>query len=403
MGCIKVASLAVLLAVEAMRDGFVTYSEGDQGNRTLMYRTIKNGQLGTAQKIVNKGSHGGDIQNVISFDGKMVAFARKNANPCPPKGGQWNGNGEDDYHKFHCWSIMVARLDQTMPATPAKVVDEGYWPSWGDNSTGESKTLYYGVWTKGEVWKATVSSSGAVSNVMKHASVPGWASGDHHMQVAPNGKLLAIRYGGGVSVVGLNGFSHNKGIGGGCHPSWCSDSYWLYHATHWVGNINGGAANGNGGAYHWGSSYNMKWAISITNFGNNAQNNGWPVQFASMQKATSSLTIGKYDSPLVTSKGNFPDIHENTATTSTEPANKVDKRTAQMYSIDCMTGNTQRLTVNMHTPYVVELFDLTGASVARHTGNSPRVIHLHNHVRAGTYLLKLQSGSMSATEQIVLQ
>lgn len=297
-----------------MKNGFVTYSEGDAEARVLTYRKITNSELGPAQTICEKGSAGGDIQGVISFDGKWIAFARKNCPYCPKQDGQWNGNGEDDYHKFHCWGIYVARLDGPMPAIPIKIADEGYFPSWGDDSFGSTKTLYYGIWTKGEIWKATVHDEGSkVSAIMKHASVPGWKALDHHMQCSPNGKILVFSTGVKfkITTVGLNGHNHYQDIGAGCHPSWFADSHWFFHGRGTIVNINGQKAGGSeGGPYHFGSSSNMKWAITITNFVINNQHLGYRVQFAKIKKTDTTLIIGDFNSPIVTEKGTWPDIHE---------------------------------------------------------------------------------------------
>jgi hypothetical protein len=408
MNTLKSASIAALLAfsttvaVETMKNGFVTFSEGDKGGRTLMYRSITNGVLGTPQKIVNKGSAGGDIWSNISFDGKYLAFGRRKGS-CGAIGGQFGGGGDDDYHHFHCYEIYIADLTKPFPVTPIKVVDEGYWPSWGDDSKNATKTLYYGIYTKGEIWKATVSSTGTISDIKKHASVPNWPGDDAHMQTAPNGQLAAIRYGGNVKVVGLNGNTHNRDIGGGCHPSWCADSYWLYHANSWTGNINGGKASGSqGGAYHWGSSANMKWAITISTYYEN-QNTGCPVKYASMTKTTTSLHVGAFDSPLVTSKGNFPDIHENQAATSTLPRGAAQTNLNRNYSIECSSGGVSRIMVNMQKPYVVELFDVAGVIVARCSGNSPQAIVPRDHVRGGMYIAKIKSENRLNTEQIFVQ
>ncbi|MDE0839303.1 MAG: hypothetical protein OSB41_09645, partial [Kiritimatiellae bacterium] len=64
----------------ALPTGFITYSKGRKGDRTLHKVTLKPGmteaQVRASETLIcKKGDKGGDIQGQISFDGKMLAFA----------------------------------------------------------------------------------------------------------------------------------------------------------------------------------------------------------------------------------------------------------------------------------------------------------------------------------------
>ena len=106
--------------------GFITYSKGSGARRTLHKVTLKPGMTeahvrASETLICKKGDKGGDIQGQISFDGKMLAFARN------------RGDLKDhDYHKFANYDVYVVRLDGKLPAKPVRV-GHGYWPSWGDD------------------------------------------------------------------------------------------------------------------------------------------------------------------------------------------------------------------------------------------------------------------------------
>jgi len=279
-------------AVSLLKNGFVTWSEGDQMDRTLHYRTVTNGELGPVKIICQKGEAGGDIQGVISFDGKWIAFARKREAVCPSIIGQYNPNGEDDHNKFHCWSIYVARLDGELPATPIKVADEGYWPSWSDNSTGTVKTLCFGVYTKGEIWKATITDAD-------------------------------------------NKFTE-------------------------------------------------------------------PVKYAAVEYDEESKTIekiGPYDSPLITERGNWPDIHDFRAPVQVEPGSKLSAPNG--FKIEL---TDKQLIVNTAFPgkHTIELFDVNGVKKANEvqTHSSRTVLSVKDYPR-GIVILRVTYRGKSVQKQFV--
>lgn len=260
----------VVLAAESP-DGFIVWSDGNHSNRTLKYQELEEGvgPVGSAQTLCARGSFS-DIQCVISMDAKYVAFARElsSINCC------YDGPG--DYHMFGNYDIYICRADGAMPASITKV-GHGYWPSWGDDSDGDTKTLYFSYVPGGgrgnedlRIKKATVNADGSVSAVSEHLNVP-QNSGDAHMQVSPNGRYVAFRTDG--VYIWDSQTNQTKGSYGGCHPSWGSDSYWLYHATNAINPcVNGTLENAGASVpfpYHCGWSNDMKWVIGrIGNYGN---------------------------------------------------------------------------------------------------------------------------------------
>lgn len=297
-------------APELPASGFVTYSEGDTDNRTLYLRRIADGLLQAPELIAAKGE-GGDIMGTISFDGRWLAFARNMA----PAGsdnardGQWRGFENEDYHKFHAWDIYVVRLDGALPAEPQRV-GHGYWPSWGDDSNGESKTLYYGAYETGSIMSARIDDSGVVATEQVHSTIPGWEFGDHHMQAAPDGRSVAIRIGNHMWLKGLAGNDINQRLGPGCHPSWMADSQWLYQANTQLWHVKLGNSSGRqGGAYHFGSSVDQNWAITISDFDDNAQNRGWPLNVYAIDNSREKISLMRAPSADVSPKGSWPDIH----------------------------------------------------------------------------------------------
>ena len=111
--------------------GFVTYSRGENYERVLCRAEIRPGWTfeqihATEQPIVEKGPHGGDITNQISFDGKWVAFSRSLQ-------GTDDGSGGNNYADFGKWDIYIARVDGKLPVKPIRIA-HGFFPSWGEDS-----------------------------------------------------------------------------------------------------------------------------------------------------------------------------------------------------------------------------------------------------------------------------
>ena len=294
------------------RHGVITYSEGDTDQRTLSMRKILNGKLQDPCVITPKGK-GGDIMGVISFDGRWLAFAR-NVAPADPEAtiqGQWKGFENEDYHKFHAWDIHVVRIDGDLPAESIKV-GHGYWPSWGEDSGNEVKTLYFGNFEEGAVYAATIHDEGnRVSEPYFHAQVPDWTAEDHHMQVAPDGQKVAIRINGEMYIKGINGNTEDQIMRKGCHPSWMVDSKWLFIAASKFWHVESGRRSGaQGGKYHFGSSSNMKWAMSITDFDGNRQNCGFNLCLYPMGLVKGRMTLYRDLARQISSKGSWPDVHE---------------------------------------------------------------------------------------------
>ena len=182
--------LAVASVKAELPDGIAVWSEGDARDRTITMRTLKSDNtMGEPVTVVKKGDEGGDIQCQISFDGKWVAFSRS-------RGGTGTGFGGDDYHSHGQWDIYVARLDGSFPATP-QLVGRGYWPSWGEDSRNDTKTLYYSTHQEKTIRKATIDDNGVVEGSdTKAQDIPRRVGGQSFIgfaMMAPNGKIMAWR------------------------------------------------------------------------------------------------------------------------------------------------------------------------------------------------------------------
>ncbi len=324
-GCMKMILRGAALLVAAVcgfsfavdsPDGFVIWSEGDHKDRILKYIEIKAGQgpvSGSEQMAVERGTYA-DIQCVISMDGKWVAFARQLEDV-----GKAVCDGPGDYHQFGNYDVYVARLDGGLPAEPIRV-GHGYWPSWGDDSDGDTKTLYYS-WCAGDrggslkIMRATVQANGSVSSPSTHLQGFGNSS-DAHMQCSPDGKKVAWRDGGDV-VVYFTESDDTVEAGGGCHPCWGPNSYWLMWARKNVGAFDDGQKIYKSGSglhdYHYGFSNDGKWIIGRIGSSGNDQNTPHPIKYyglnasakgepASWQRAGDGIQIGS---------GTWCDIHVN--------------------------------------------------------------------------------------------
>jgi hypothetical protein len=305
--------LAILAATSLMSapklpKGFIVYSKGSGGNRTLHMVKLAPGmseeQVRASEKLIcARGDKGGDIQGQISFDGKMLAFARSLGAP--------SKYGPDDYHGFDCWDVYVVRLDGELPAKPIRV-DHGYWPSWGVDSTGATKTLYFSKHKDkvGTIHKATIAPDGTASSMTKYADLPrdryeGFA------MASPDGTFAAARYGGGVCAVHFAGKLKGRTIriGGGCMPHVTADSQWVSHAIRGVARADGKArGNAEGwGMYHYGSSADMKWFLTKTTGGVHNQNDGGKVMLCTL--AATPKSFNTQHRMLVSDDGSWIDVH----------------------------------------------------------------------------------------------
>jgi hypothetical protein len=286
--------------------GFITYSKGRKRERTLYKVTLKPGmteaQVRASETLIcKKGDQGGDIQGQISFDGKMLAFARNGAE---------RGN---DYHEFEKYEVYVVRLDGKLPATPVRV-GHGYWPSWGDDSSAENKTLYFSKHTEksGSVHKTKIDKNGKNSAIEKVADLPSERYEGFAM-ASPDGTYAAVRYGGGVHAVHYAGRLKGRviAVGGGCMPHVTADSQWVFHAMRSVARADGKArGNGEGsGRYHFGSSVDMKWFVTkFTGHARN-QNKGGEVMLCTLAATPTSFDI--QHRMLVSDDGSWVDVHSN--------------------------------------------------------------------------------------------
>ena len=341
---IAIASFALSASAAASTpNGFAVWSEGSDYDRTLYKMDLQEGvtpNLANMQKICNKGADGGDIQANISFDGAWVAFSRS----LP---GTSDGCGGNDYHSFDKWDIYIVRVDGSLPATPIRV-DHGYWPSWGDDSDQATKTLYYSVYEGKLIKKATIGTNGSVSNIQVHYDVP-TTEGDLHMMCSPDGQKVGFREGGIVKIITVaNG--NKVSLSGGCHPEWCSNSWWLMFARYSVGNCDGttfydemkeGGDDTGLGQYHYGCSNDNNWAVTrVGGDSNNNQNDGYPIYVLSLSASAqgdATQTFTTHKEVKVSDAGNFPDIHVYTG----PPQARIDSFTATPSTIS--EGDTSTL------------------------------------------------------------
>jgi hypothetical protein len=297
--------------------GFIIFSRGRKQERTLYKVTLKPGmteaQVRASETLIcKKGDKGGDIQGQISFDGKMLAFARN------------RGEHGHDYHSFHNYDVYVLRLDGKLPATPVRV-GHGYWPSWGDDSSSDNKTLYFSKHTKesGSIHKTKIDKKCKASAIEKVADLP-TDKYEGFAMASPDGTFAAVRYGGGVYAVHYAGRLKDKVIhvGGGCMPHVTADSQWVFHAMREVARADGKArGNGEGsGNYHYGSSADMKWFITkFTGHARN-QNKGGEVMLCTLASTATSFKI--QHRMLVSDDGSWVDVHSNGKSSGRKSASK---------------------------------------------------------------------------------
>lgn len=305
-------SIAATLHADLPPDGCVTYSRGDGSSRTLYWRRIVSGQLQSEEKICNKGSLGGDIQGVISHDGTILAF-------CRSLSGTSSSYGGNDYHDHWCWDVYVVRLDGVLPASPTRV-GHGYFPCWGDDSYGPSKTLYWSVYESTEIWRATISATGGVSNVVKHHGGGGY---NHTMMMpSPDGRMVAYRDGGTMRIYHHAGPNAGRSFdaGGGCMPNWMANSRWLIHAKATISRNDGQYQKykyleTSLGSYHLGSSVDMKWLISRTDMDSyDKQNLGLTVKVTPITVTDNSWVAYPDRQTTITNDGSWVDIHAGATT-----------------------------------------------------------------------------------------
>jgi hypothetical protein len=350
------------LALTLPDAGFVIYSKGDAGRRTLTMRKFENGGLGPEQKICDRGSHGGDIEGQISFDGKWLAFARSLS-------GTKDGYGGNDYHSFNKWDIYIVNLAGSLPAKPIKV-GHGYFPCWGDDSDGPTKTLYFSVAENKSIKKATISDDGTVSNVVKHCTVP-TATTTPHMMGSPDGKYVAYRMGPRdkttrgetQKAVTIYNVGSGKKVTSqkGCHPAWCADSKWLIHASAQAIRYDGSNHTYlSGGDYHHGTSVDMKWYINRTSGNWRTQNLGEDVHLMKMSATNSSLKVHSGDKMKVTSDGSWVDVHVGAVASAPDVA--IESFEASSNSVDEGTEVTLSWAVTGATSLTLNGEEATGTS-----------------------------------------
>jgi hypothetical protein len=284
-------------------DGFVIWSEGDHENRELKYIEIKKGvgPVESSKKTVCLKGPFADIECVISKDGKWLAFARElkhfDVKYDPP----------GDYHNFGNYDIYIARIDGDLPVKPIRI-GHGYWPSWGDDSDQDTKTLYYSyaepyntIAANGHdniIRKTTIHADGSFSEPVQHAICPERVKGTSaHLQCSPNGRYIAFRPN-GIQVYDVEEDRIVPGAGGsGCHPCWGPNSEYLIWANDHVCRIKDGMGQGLGsaglGKYHYGISNDAKWVVGRISDDGTGQNSPDDIVYYPVDTSNDGWELGE--------------------------------------------------------------------------------------------------------------
>ncbi len=394
---------ALVLVSQAARvpDGFCVFSKGDGGARTIHMVTLKPGWTeqeirATETKVVNRGSEGGDIEVVISFDGKWLAFARSIGAP--------SNYGGEDYHAFDRFEVYIASLERPFPAEPIRV-GRGYWPSWGDDSRNPTKTLYYSTHHDSKTIRAvTVGANGELSNDREITAIRTDLSENYvgFAMCAANGQYYAARYGGSVHAYHFAGPLAGQLIylNSGCHPSVTAESWWVINAK-WSAASNdasvrsspipglsvvGDNSNESEGAYHFGSSANMEWFVTRT-YGNwTIQNVGYDCYLFKLTATASAFSVEKQ--VRITDDGSWIDVHE------WEEPQQLGIRLFESSPPSITTGSSATLTWETTG---VEGVTLNGEAVP---ANSSRTV---SPATTTTYTLVASAGDNSVSQALTLE
>ena len=306
------------VSVENSFNGFVVWSEGDHENRELKYMDIKKGvgpEESTKKTICEKGTYS-DIQCVISMNGKWVAFARE----LKHRDGRYDPPG--DYHNFGNYDIYIVRIDGELPAKPIRI-GHGYWPTWGEDSDQDTKTLYYSyaepynsIDSNGFgniIRKTTIGADGSFTEPVQHAICPERANGPSaHLQCSPNGRYVAFRPK-GILVYDVQENKIVPGAGGpGCHPCWGPNSKYLIWARNELCRIENGVGQGLGSAglsdYCYGISNDAKWVIGRIGSNGNDQNTSHDIIYYPVDTSNGGWMLGE---GTRIGNGTWCDIHVN--------------------------------------------------------------------------------------------
>lgn len=311
--CVALFFLSSLIAIGQseilLPHGFVTYSRGENYERVLCRAEIRPGWTfdqihATEQPIVEKGPHGGDITNQISFDGKWVAFSRS----LPETG---NASGGNNYSDFDKWDIYIARVDGKLPVTPIRIA-HGFFPSWGEDSRDEEcKTLYFSRHEERAVYKVRIDDEG---NIVEKENLVGQVPAEGYegfIFAAPNGQFCAYRKSGAIYTYWWSGPNAGKSIlmTGGCHPHVTADSKWVYHANRNAVRADGSARGeaGAGGLYHYGSSNDLNWFVTRTEGDNTIINKGRESWLCTLYENDTRFDTEK--AVKISNEAGFIDIH----------------------------------------------------------------------------------------------
>jgi hypothetical protein len=269
-------------------------------------------------------SGGEDINCVVSFSGKWVAYAKAQM------------TGGTDYHSFKLWDVYIVSIEGVGAGEKEIKIDTGYWPSWG-----KGDVLYYnqpdGSHTK--IYKVTIDDQGASSQKKLVVSTKTAYSSIKEIGecfVAPDGSWFAGRTRGSSSYTGVGAYDlqppkwYFLGKAGsvGCMPYVAPDGTWGFHAGSGYGIRWGHAPHvsnreedqqlippkSGGKCYHPGVSTDGKWVMTGHSTTSDQNAGPWEIYVYRLDPATMKIS----DEQKLTSGGfnGWPHIWVKTSTTT---------------------------------------------------------------------------------------
>jgi len=402
----SVLFLSGLFTVQA-QNGFVIWSKGGGCDRTLMYNEIKGGTPRPEKVAVEKDT-GADIFVQISYDGTWIAYARSIG---AFDGYSNNKNGRCDYHMFDQYDIYIANVDNgnIIPAQGIKVA-HGTWPSWGNDSDKDNKTLYWSDMDQKGIAKATIGPDGSVSDIAMHATVPNqyWGGTSRHFQCSDDGKYVAYRP--SDAAMYIQDAASGKTIGkmdGGQHPAWGPQGY-IMHTKNQIFRVQGDSIKNLDraglGAY-W---YNFSNDIELPNkiwiigkIGGGKQNDAGATAFKEVDVSNDGWNV-EPGLGTILGLGTGGDIHiwGPVGIAYKNKMNKIDNT----YDTKVRTGaNGLQLVIRSQklAGYTAGLYNMQGKQVTsiRMSGSSQNIMPLSG-ITDGKYLLNLSNGKISTQRSI---
>jgi len=147
----------------------------------------------------------------------------------------------------------------------------------------------------------------------------------------------------------------------------------------------------------------MKWAITVTvpSYGSRARNNGFKLQYAEVTKTDNSLTIGEFDSPVISEKGSWPDIHDFSGETALiQPGSK--PQLAVRFTIE-QIEEYLFVTTAFPIKHTVALYNIKGVKKAVSTqSHASRKVLSVKGFPTGLYIIKIKHGHQTIRKTLML-